>query len=248
MDFAILALISLFAYFIGATTGFGDTVIVITLTLATGIYPLDFIVPTVVVLALLISLYLVVRHHAGIDRRLFFRKILPLAGLGLPVGMVLYHVVKSSVLVIVLGVVVVFFSTLELVLVLRAGENARKPMSALQADFWLFSGGVVHGLYASGGPLIVYYAGRNIPDKRVFRSTLAALWLILNTVLLVTNIATGNLTARGVWTAVALLPVLALGIVLGEWMHSRIPELKFRILVYSVLIAAGISVLFKALL
>jgi len=248
MDFAILVLIALFAYFIGATTGFGDTVIVVTLALATGIYTLDFIVPMVVVLALIISLYLVVRHHSGIDRRLFFRKILPVAGLGLPVGMVLYNVVKSSVLVIALGAVVVFFSTLELVLVIRAGDNARKPMSSLQADFWLFSGGVVHGLYASGGPLIVYYAGRNIPDKRAFRSTLAALWLVLNTVLLVTNIATGNLTANKAWTALALLPALAAGIALGEWAHSRIPERGFRILVYSVLIVSGLSVLVKALL
>lgn len=246
MTFAILVAIALFAYFIGATTGFGDTVIIVTVTVALNLYPLEFIVPTVVVLGFTISLYLVVRHHTGIDRRLLFRKILPVAGLGLPVGLLLFDVVNSSVLTIVLGAVVVFFSTLELILIIKAGESVRKPMSSLQADFWLFSGGVVHGLYASGGPLIVYYAGRSIPDKRVFRSTLSALWLTLNGVMLITNLATGKLTARCAWTAVALLPALALGIVMGEWLHPRLPERSFRILVFSVLIAAGVSVLLKS--
>lgn len=148
MDFAVLALISLFAYFIGATAGFGDAVIIVTLTLATGIYApnaLEFIVPTVVVLAPLISLYLVVRHHDAIDRKLLLRKILPVAGIGLPIGMLLFNVVKSSVLVIVLGAVVVFFSTLELILVVRSGDNARMPMSDLQADFCSFPVGSYKG-------------------------------------------------------------------------------------------------------
>lgn len=66
--------------------------------------------------------------------------------------------------------------------------------------------------------------------------------------LLVTKIATGHLTRRGLVTALALLPALAIGIALGEWMHSRIPERKFRVLVYSALIAAGLLVLLRALL
>ena len=46
----------------------------------------------------------------------------------------------------------------------------------------------------------------------------------------------GTLLATG-----ALLPVLAVALLVGEWAHQRLDERRFRVLVYALLLAAGAS-------
>lgn len=243
INLAILAVIILIAYMVGATTGFGGAMI--SITVAVHLYPVDFLVPVLVLLNLAISMYIVVRHHQGVDWKLLFRKIIPLTGIGLPVGLVLFNFVKMDTLKTALGVFIICLSLFELAILVGSGEeDRRRPLSPVQSAFWLFLGGVMHGMYASGGPLVAYYAGRNIQDKRTFRSTLSALWLILNTILLIVFLSTGKLTAESAWVGVFLLPFLAIGIAMGEWLHPRLAERNFRILVFSILVLAGISVLF----
>ena len=89
---------------------------------------------------------------------------------------------------------------------------------------------------------MVYYAGRNIPDKKVFRSTLSALWLLLNTVLLITYLATGKLTSEMARYFVLLLPSLAIGVAIGERVHNALPERTFRLMTFAILLLTGISV------
>ena len=39
-----------------------------------------------------------------------------------------------------------------------------------------------------------------------------------------------------------LLPVILIGILLGEWLHQRIDEYHFKIFVFAVLLFAGLSI------
>lgn len=241
VDLAILSAIVLFANLVGATAGFADSLIII--TLAVHLYSIEFLVPIVVLLNLAMSAYLVVRYHSKIDRRLLLKQILPFTCIGLPLGLILFNVVKSEVLRLVLGAVVICLSVFELVVLFRSErDSVREPMSTAQSAFWLVTGGVIQGMYASGGPPMVYYAARNIPDEGVFRSTLSMLWLVLNVFLLISHIATGKLTSESAWYFVVLLPFLAIGVAIGERLHDVLPERSFRIFVYITLLATGISV------
>ena len=241
VELAILAVIVLLANVVGAATGFGGSMI--TVTLAVHLYSLEFLVPIVVLLNLVISIYIVVRHRSGIDGKLLFKQILPFTAIGLPLGIILFNVVKSGTLKLALGAFVICFSAFELVVLFRSGKDElRKPLTTAYSAFWLFTGGVMQGMYASGGPLVVYYAGRNIPDKKVFRSTLSALWLLLNTVLLITYLATGKLTSEMAWYFVLLLPFLAIGVAIGERVHNALPERTFRLMTFAILLLTGISV------
>ena len=106
----------------------------------------------------------------------------------------------------------------------------------------MFSAGIVHGIYASGGPLIVYPVSRIITNKSVFRSTLIAVWLFFNIILIVSYTATCRITLQSLtWTAM-LLPIIALSVFLGEWLHNYVNEYKFRILVYIILTIAGLFI------
>ena len=45
--------------------------------------------------------------------------------------------------------------------------------------------GLVHGMFLSGGSFLIVYAVWALPDKERFRSTLSAVWVVLNSLLLI---------------------------------------------------------------
>lgn len=246
IPYPALACIVFFAYMLGATTGFGSSLIA--LTLAVHVLPMDFLVPVVIPLNLSVCAILVARHHDHVDRRALFRKILPLAGLGVPAGLFLYHLMETSRLQWGFGVFVSCLSLFELYRTLRGEENATRPPPAgvSWSDVWLLGGGITQGLWVSGGPMVAYWAGKNILDKGAFRSTLCAVFLALNALLLVSHGLSGAINRQTLGVSACLLPFLVGGLAAGEWAHARIAERSFRVLVYATLVLAGISIVFRS--
>jgi uncharacterized membrane protein YfcA len=188
----------------------------------------------------LLSAAMVVRHHRQIDRRLLLRGILPLMALGMPVGIAAARVVDGRSLETIFGVIVVVLAAPELVRALRRGAPEPRPaLPAAVRGAMLFAAGVVHGTFATGGPLVVWVADRVGLDKGRFRATLAALWLTLGIVLIASFAAAGRLsaaTASG--SAILVVPVVA-GVTAGEWLHARVDPRGFRRAVLSLLCVAG---------
>jgi uncharacterized membrane protein YfcA len=245
LAFATLFAIVVLANTAEAVTGFGGTIIVV--TLAAHLYGIGFLVPTILPINLAISVYLIARYHARVDRKELLRRILPLTGLGLPIGYALFRVLGTEWLRRGYGAFVFAVALVQLALTLRAKDGPRgpRPGPATAAAF-LVSGGIIHGLYASGGPLVVLYASRAIRDKGAFRSTLSALWLVVNTVLVAVHVAGGSINAATAKASVYLLPSLVLGIALGEFLHDRIDERRFRLVVFALLVVAGGSLALRA--
>lgn len=241
----IVAMIAWFAYSIETVTGFGSSII--SLTLAAHLLPVTFLVPVMAMLNVLVCGYIVIRHREQIDHRLLFRRILPLALLGLPVGFTLFHMVEADHIKWVFGLFVVSLSCIEAARILIAGSLPQTKVSSSRLfDLWLVAGGVIQGLWVSGGPLVVYWASRNIGDKGAFRTTLTALWLVLNTLLVIGHISAGSLYADNFQFFVLMLVPLVLGIITGELIHNWMSEKAFRLLIYAILIVAGLSILLKA--
>ncbi len=143
------------------------------------------------------------------------------------------------------GVFVVVLSALELVRLVRAARTgstapAVRPLATAPAAVLLVLGGFIHGAFGTGGPMAVYVAGRQLDDKRVFRSTLSALWLLLNGVLVATYAFGGYLTLRTAKLSLVMLVPLLVGTVVGEWTHRRLKGRSFAVLVFGVLLVAGL--------
>lgn len=231
-----LAAVVLVCFGVEAALGFGSTVLAV--TLAAPFLPLELLLPTLVGLNLLVSSYITIRHRDGIDWRLLLTRILPLAGVGMPLGIFLFAIVPGVGLKLGFGAFVFLLSARELYLSRRpAGE--RRTLGALPMVGLLVLGGVIHGLYASGGPMIVYVASRLLDDKRRFRSTLSMLWLVLNVVLVASYALRGLIGSAVLSGQLALIPSLILGILGGEWLHRRVNERSFRRLVYGLLLVGA---------
>ena len=91
----------------------------------------------------------------------------------------------------------------------------------------LFWGGIIHGAFGSGGPFVVIYATKALPDKGNFRATICTLWFTLNSIIIVKNIRQGVMTAPVIEVIVSTLPFLVVGMILGNCAHKRIKEDSF---------------------
>ena len=238
--FLILALILLISQTVETVSGFGGSVIA--LTVGIHFLPLELLVPVLVILNLFISSSIVFRHHRHINRALLLHEILPKMGLGLAIGIWIFSTMETPILRTLLGGLVLVLSLVELVR-MRWPSKTDRQLPNWQKTTYLVGAGVMHGIYASGGPLLVYFTSRLKLSKTVFRSTLSMVWLVLNLFMLLSHLSTNRITPNVLKLGVLLLPVIPLGFILGEWLHHRVQERSFIALVYILLMGAGLSLL-----
>jgi uncharacterized membrane protein YfcA len=227
------------AFFVEAAAGFGS--MVVALTVGAWWFDVNALLGVLVPLNLVLSLWLVVRGARAIDRR-FLATLLPLMCAGLLVGSVVAESLPSTRwLQLAFGVFVT---------VVAAWQLARRSTAALPRTTRasaLLAAGVVHGLFATGGPLAVFVASRELTDKRAFRATLALLWVVLNALVLPRLAHQSVLTWESMRLSAVLLLPLAVGLGLGELAHARLDEARFRRVVSVLLVAAGATLTFKTL-
>jgi uncharacterized membrane protein YfcA len=236
-DVVLVAIVTL-AFATEAAIGFGGTLLA--LALGSLFAPIDELLHAVVPLNLLLSFAVALREREHIDGRLLGLRILPAMALGMPLGMLAFARLPQGALRTGLGVLVLVLAGLEVVKRLRGEAHAEeKPLPRAAALGLLFLGGVVHGAFATGGPPVVYVCGRLVRDKRVFRGTLAALWFVLNAVLIAAYVRGGHVGPESLRRSALLAPGLVLGLVAGEIAHGRIPERAFRAVVFTMLAVVG---------
>jgi hypothetical protein len=230
------------AYAVETALGFGSVVLAV--TFGAQLLPLEVLLPVLAPLSLASSTYVAVRHRRHTRWRTLLVRVLPLVGLGVPFGLLLFHLRDAGWLRIAFGAFVALIAALEL---RGRGEPAR-PLRPLAAGGMLALGGIVHGLFNTGGPLIVYVLGREIDDKHAFRSTLAALFTPLTVALLVDYALTGLLHGHALrLAALCALPMLA-GIAAGEVAHARLDGARFKRAVWALLLAGGLILAVRAFL
>ena len=233
-----LALFILIAYTIETVTGFGS--IVIALSLGAILLPIPALLPVLVPLNILMSGYLSVRHRHAIHWPTLLRMILPLMAAGTLAGYLLRPYLGAELLQGLFGVLIIWFAGREL---WRMANNhvPRAHPTGLTRGLMAVAG-VTHGLFASGGPLLVYALTGVQLDKARFRATLIAVWFSLNSLLTVIFLLDGSLLAAGP-RLLMYLPVLVVGVCLGEWLHHRVNEQRFRQLVFVMLLVTGVALL-----
>ncbi len=220
-----------------AVTGFGCTVLAFPFVIAiTG----DIVLAKVVlsVLAWVLAVYIVATNFREVEWKQF-AVIALLAGVGMPLGIYVFRSFDSALLTKLLGGFIVMSAAVQLwkVFYARQAASGRKGWTGY---LYLLLGGVVHGAFATGGPLIVLYSAQAIPRKGAFRATMCMVWATLNSVLMIQYLATGEITRTAAVDIAAMLPFLAAGIVAGEVIHKKVNETTFKKVVFSTLLIVGI--------
>ncbi len=237
MKFIVFLPIVFLSFTIQAMTGFGS--IIIAVTLGSLFFPIKEILPVLVILDFLLNSYILSRYFREIDWGILFKKILPAMSVGFVIGQIIFNTVGADSKRL-FGAVVTALAIFELYNFYRKNE---KPLSSISAILFLFAAGIIHGIYASSGPLVVYVVGKLGIDRTTFRSTLDALWVLMDILLILSYAFSGILTTATLIQTLYILPVIVVGLMLGEYLHHRVNERMFRGVIFYLLLFTGISIL-----
>ncbi len=236
--YLLVGLIVCFTSFQEGVTGFGATVLA--LPFVTLLLGLEVAVPALVMQAWILAGLIVLEARRNIVWREYLHIAL-LVGLGLPFGIWMRHSIDPDYLKWILAGFMIVVGTQGLIRLLMGTPHSKMtPSKKLFTSSFLPLGGVIHGAFGTGGPLVVIYATRAITNKLLFRVTMCMMWFTMNTIL-----TTQWLLSKGphmpiIKIVAVCLPFTLTGLYIGNKAHYRINEQAFRKVVYSVLIASGL--------
>lgn len=249
MRYAVFFLVILLANIIQGITGFAGTILAMPFSLMLVGY--DTAKPVLNVLGLLSGVYVFAGHHKKVCWA-ELKKIVLVMTAGIFGGIFLKGVFegKEFVLYKLLGIFVIFLSVQGLYVLWAAdGPRIRKrrERDGRSPALYLLLGlaGIAHGIFVSGGPLLIGYLTKKIEDKVSFRATISTVWVVLNTIILLDDIRTGLWNPELIRIQLISIPFLLAGMAVGSWLYVKMSQKLFMNITYVLLFISGISLLVK---
>lgn len=189
------------------------------------------------IMAFLSSFFIVGSSMAYVAWRQLLRIIFYMAA-GMIVGIHLYQHLPLSFLLPFYGFFVLAVAVKGLC------TNKEITLSPGLSRLILLGAGIMHGLFVSGGALLVIYAVAVFKDKHIFRATVASVWVVLNIPLIFHDYQQGFYDGQTLLlTGLSLIP-LVLATYAGTHIHDKINQKIFMKLSYVLLILSGVLLLF----
>ena len=235
LELVVLALSLCVTHLVQGITGFGA--IVLALPVLTFFFPLKVMIPALILINLIQAIWFAVTQRKYINWP-HAKKLVIYSGIGLPIGYLVYEYLPAEQLKIALGVFVVIVAIWNL-----SGIAEKHDLPQPFYSILIFLGGIIQSALASGGPFMVIYAAKMLPEKSEFRATLNVLWIVLNLVLCITYTVTGAWNAQMLPIIIVGLPCVVFGTIVGIIVHEKIPQRPFSLIVFIILLISGLILL-----
>lgn len=235
---ALALLIILGAYFIRGITGFGSGLISVPLLAL--IMPLQTVVPLILVLDF--SASLLMSRNARAD--VIWQEIIPLLPtslIGIVIGVTLLVSLPREPLLTGLALFVILFG-LRYLLNIHGNRLVSKTWSVPTG----LIGGLIGALFGTGGPPYVIYLTHRINEKSQLRATFSGLFMLDGSIRVITFIIMGLLGISLLPLIILSAPVMMLALYLGSRVHIGISNRQMLMLVGTLLLISGGSLLVKA--
>ena len=223
-------------------TGFAGTVLAMPFSVM--LVGFDTARPVLNVLGLWASVFILIVGFRHIDKKEFI-KITCVMAVGIAVGVFLKDLLSGydKVLYITLGILVIVFAVMNAVSFYSKKE--RRQMPKILEIILLLAAGTVHGIFVCGGPLLVTYASAKLYEKEKFRSTLSAVWIILNGIIFASDLKSSAFTGETLGVLAWSIAVLLAALIIGNLIYKKMSRKAFLNLTYVLMIISGISLLIK---
>lgn len=252
-NYILFLLIILFTNIIQGITGFAGTILAMPPSLMLVGYPVAK--PVLNVLGLLSGIYVFAGKHGSVCWK-ELKKIVAVMAAGIIGGILIKGLFagKEQILYKILGVFIIFLSVQGIYTLKKGdGKDGKKAAFAAQERvkdspalyLLLVLAGIVHGIFVSGGPLLIGYLTKKIPNKVSFRATISTVWIFLNGMILADDIRMGLWNAELVKTQMISIPFLLAGMFIGAKLYARMSQKLFMMITYLLLFISGVLLLVK---
>ena len=234
------ALVMLLGYTVFGATGFGSSII--SVPGLAHFFPLTTAVPLVTAVDAFAATSAAMRLRRVAAWREVGR-LMPAMLLGIALGATLLLNLPRGPALLALGVFAAAYGTYLLI----------GPRKLARAPGWVawpigVAGGVFSTLFGTGGPIYIIYLAARIEDKSTLRATSAVVVAFSVCIRVALFIGTGLLLdAKLVTMALLFLPVMLLGLWLGNRLHHALSGFGVLRMIAGLLIANGISLIVRAL-
>ena len=127
-------------------------------------------------------------------------------------------------------------------------KAAPSPISPRWAWWYGSVGGVFSALFGAGGWVYSVYLLRRLDDPQQIRATQTAVLMFSSVVRVALFLLAGRLLdPQLLWLVLALLPAVGLGLFIGHHISLRLDRRRFLLLLHSVLLLTGSSLLLRSL-
>jgi uncharacterized membrane protein YfcA len=226
------------SYAIRGSAGFGA----VTIPLLALALPMKIIVPVVTVLGVLSSCSIL----ASDARHVIWRELwqlLPSSLVGAAVGLYFFNVFDAATIAHGLGVVVLCYGSYAFYLSVRPRPNWSLPL-ALMRPLMGTTAGVAGTLFGSmAGMFYAIYLDMKSLPKDQFRATVAAMLFVLGSVRGAGYYALGAFNREAMIACAIALPLMLIGAVLGNRIHTNLDQPLFRRFIAVLLLISGVPLL-----
>lgn len=230
---ALSIFIIVLAFLIRGIAGFGSGLIAIPLLAL--MFPLPIVVPVVGLLDFIAASSHGLKHRKSISWRTIF-PLLPFTFMGIVAALYLFKTVDAYLLRKGLGIFILMFAFYTLFVKTQGLQGSR--YWAIPAGLF---GGFISALFGTGGPFYVLYLRVMHLDKQVFRATAAAIFLIDGSSRIVGYFASGFYSVNTLILVGIALPLMVLGLYIGEHIHTSLSQQDFQRGISLILIVSGIA-------
>lgn len=240
MSEILFYIIIFLANIIQGITGFAGTILAMPFSISVVGY--EVAKPVLNVLGILAGIYVIIGDYKKINIEQF-KKICLYMGLGIILGILIKSLASAhkKILYLLLGIFVIFIGVKGLITSIFKQEN--KNVSNKGSSLLLLFAGIVHGMFVCGGPLVVGYLSNATKDKEEFRKTISAVWIVLNTMILISDLFAGYYTSNVIRIQLISIVFLFGGMFVGGKLYKHMNQNVFMILTYILLCISGLSLI-----
>ena len=188
------------------------------------------------VFTLVACVYIWLKNRAYINKKVF-TKIIIFMVIGMLLGIWLFEIIPINTLLTVYAILII------LIALYKMFSKREVSVPDFFMVFVILIAGIIHGMFVSGGALLVIYAVSVLKDKKEFRATLAPVWVILAIILMFTHAKSGFYTPNTITLIGFSMIPLVISIWLGNKLFDKINQAMFLKVTYVLLLISGLSLL-----
>ncbi|MCA1318425.1 sulfite exporter TauE/SafE family protein [Bacillus tianshenii] len=237
MDILLFLIIIFIASILQTSTGFGFSILATPFLLLL-FEPMEAIQINLL-LSLVISAVLIKKLLKDVDTGILKRFVMG-SVIGLPIGMMTFLFIDLNLLKLGISVIIL---VLTLLLVMRFRMKQYKKRDFVVGGL---SGSLTTSIGMPGPPILLYFSGTDT-KKEILRSTTLAYYLFIYSISLVVQLIFAG-TSKTVWVSSGIaLPLVLIGLYVGQKLFVRINQTTFRIFTYIILLFTGLYLLLESL-
>lgn len=237
MEILLFIFIVLLASILQTSTGFGFSILATPFLLL--LFDVTEAIQINLILSLVISCALITKIHKDIDVAILNRFIIG-SFFGLPLGITIFLLLNINSLKLGISIIILALTIL-LLLKFRVGQTKSRDLVVGG-----LSGALTTSIGMPGPPILLYFSGTNTQKEKLRATTLAFYLFIYSMSLIIQVIFIG--TNKTIWISSGLaLPLVFVGLFLGQLLFKRINQSLFRIFTYIILLFTGVYLFIESL-